>query len=48
MLTPHRGLTHIGNLAKKHLDIFDKRVAYKFAVLITGLIAVVVILSLIF
>ena len=41
-------LKYIGYLAKKHLNVFDKRVAYKFAVLTTIIIVVVVILALIF
>jgi hypothetical protein len=46
-MTARWGLSHIGYLAKKHLDVFDRRVVYKLTVL-TALLVVVVILALIF
>ena len=41
-------LSYIGYLAKKHLDVFDKRVFYKMAVLTTILVIVVILLALVF
>ena len=42
------GLSYIGYLAKKHLDVFDRRVAYKLALLTAIIVVVVVVLALIF
>ena len=42
------GLTYIGYLAKKNLDVFDRRVVYKLTVLTALIAAVVIILALIF
>jgi hypothetical protein len=47
-MTARWGLSYIGYLAKKHLDVFDRRVVYKLTVLTALLVAVVVILALIF
>jgi hypothetical protein len=47
-MTARWGLSYIGYLAKKHLNIFDRRVVYKFAVLTAILVSVVLLLALIF
>lgn len=47
-MTTRWGLSYIGYLAKKHLDVFDKRVVYKLTVLTTLIVVVVVILALLF
>ena len=47
-MTFRRGLSYIGYLAKKHLDVFDKRVVYKFFVLTIIIVVIVLILALIF
>ena len=47
-MTAKWGLSYIGYLAKKHLDVFDKRVVYKFAVLTAILVCIVGLLAMIF
>lgn len=47
-MTSRWSLSYIGYLAKKNLDVFDKRVVYKLTVLTALIAAVVVILALIF
>ena len=47
-MTARWGLSYIGYLAKKHLDVFDRRVAYKLTLLTAIIFLVVVVLALIF
>ena len=47
-MTTKWGLSYIGYLAKKHLDVFDKRVVYKFAVLTAILVCIVGLFAMIF
>ena len=47
-MTARWSLSYIGYLAKKNLDLFDKRVLYKLTFLTAVIVLVVVILALIF
>ena len=47
-MTTKWGLSYIGYLAKKNLDVFDKRVAYKLTVITILIVVVVFILAVIF
>ena len=47
-MTARWSLSYVGYLAKKTLDIFEKRVLYKLTFLTAAIVLVVVILALIF
>ena len=47
-MTTKWGLSYIGYVAKKHLDVFDKQAVYKLTVLTAVIVICVVALALIF
>ena len=46
-MTTKRGLSYIGDLTKKHLDVYGKQVIHRFAVITIVLVLAVAILALV-